>query len=197
MPLRSPRATFLRALIANPRKIGAVAPSSSRLADLMTVSLELDPRQFTLELGPGTGAVTQALLNAGLPAEKLIAIEHSGTFVRQLAARFPGAEFVQGDVFEIRSLLAHRKLAGQIGGAVSGLPLLTLSVADRQRLYEDVFDLMDPGAPLVQFTYRPAPPVPTAGTSFETRCCGRVLRNLPPAWVWCYHRPAIAAAAAC
>lgn len=195
MPLRSPGAAFLRGLIANPRKVGAIAPSSFGLAKLMAASLEIDPHRFTLELGPGTGAITQALLDAGLPAKKLIAIEHSGHFVRQLAARFSGAEFVQGDVFEIKSLMAHRRLAGGIGGTISGLPLLTLPVANRQGLYEDVFDLMEPGAPLVQFTYRPAPPVPTDGTSFETRCAGRVLRNLPPAWVWCYHRPAVAYAA--
>ena len=195
MPLRSPGAAFLRGLIANPRKVGAIAPSSFGLARFMAASLEIDPHRFTLELGPGTGAITQALLDAGLPTEKLIAIEHSGHFVRQLAARFPEAELVQGDVFEIKTLLAHRRLAGGIGGAISGLPLLTLPVADRQRLYEDVFDLMDPGASLVQFTYRPAPPVPTSGTSFFASCRGRVLRNLPPAWVWCYHRPAVAAAA--
>ena len=65
---------FLREWLAHPQRTGAVAPSSPKLAAAMARWLPDDPESFVLELGPGTGAVTQALLNRGLREEKLIAV---------------------------------------------------------------------------------------------------------------------------
>ncbi|MES1180853.1 MAG: hypothetical protein ABUL66_03225, partial [Verrucomicrobiota bacterium] len=63
---------FLREWLANPQRMGSVTPSSRQLAAAMARWLPADPESFVLELGPGTGAVTQALLARGLREEKLV-----------------------------------------------------------------------------------------------------------------------------
>jgi len=68
---------FLREWIVNPQRTGAVAPSSPQLAAAMARWLPRDPESYVLELGPGTGAVTDALLKRGLREDRLVAIEHN------------------------------------------------------------------------------------------------------------------------
>lgn len=181
--------TFMRAWLANPRRVGAVAPSSAELAAQMAAALPIQPDRLTLELGPGTGVVTQGLLDHGFAAESIVALEHSDVFADALEVRFPGLTVLRGDAFDVKNLMAS-KPEWRIGGAVSSLPLLTMPVARRIQLFEDLFDIMAPGAPLVQFSYRRSPPVPDRGTSFVATLSSRVRRNIPPAWIWRYHRPA-------
>src|SRR5215207_2026626 len=80
---------FFRTWATSPRKLGAVSPSSRALARLMVQQAHPDPEGYTLELGPGTGVFTQALLDYGVPAERIIAVEHNADFCRLLAKRFP------------------------------------------------------------------------------------------------------------
>ena len=87
---------FLREWIANPLRTGAVAPSSPKLAAAMAKWLPHDPENFVLELGPGTGAVTEALLKHGLREDRLVAIEHNPTLGRLLRKRFPLARIIIG-----------------------------------------------------------------------------------------------------
>ena len=68
---------FLQEWLANPRRTGSVVPSSRQLAAAMARWLPADPESFVLELGPGTGIITEALLKHGLREEKLVAIEHN------------------------------------------------------------------------------------------------------------------------
>jgi len=84
---------FLQEWLANPQRIGAVAPSSPKLAAAMARWLPADPESYVLELGPGTGAVTQALLDRGLREERLVAIENNPKLARLLRRRFPSANY--------------------------------------------------------------------------------------------------------
>jgi phosphatidylethanolamine/phosphatidyl-N-methylethanolamine N-methyltransferase len=80
---------FLREWLANPQRTGAVAPSSPKLAAAMARWLPSDPESYVLELGPGTGAVTQALIQRGLREDRLVAIENNPKLARLLRKRFP------------------------------------------------------------------------------------------------------------
>ena len=78
---------FLQEWLANPQRTGSVVPSSRQLAAAMARWLPPDPESFVLELGPGTGAVTEALIKRGLREDRLVAIEHNPKLARLLARK--------------------------------------------------------------------------------------------------------------
>jgi phosphatidylethanolamine/phosphatidyl-N-methylethanolamine N-methyltransferase len=177
---------FFRGLFARPRNIGAIAPSSPALARAIAAQINPDVPGPVLELGPGTGVVTEALIARGLAPDRIIAIEYDPDFARLLASRFPGVTIINGDAFSLRQTLAHHE--GPFAGIVSGLPLLNFPPAKRAGLIGEALDLLAPAAPFVQFSYGLHSPVtPPQGAS--VRQAAFVVMNLPPARVWVYERP--------
>ena len=75
---------FLRTLVKDPFSGGAVAPSSRHLANSMVIGMGLGAK--VIELGGGTGSVTQAILNSGVSPQDLIVIEQNEEFVELLKA---------------------------------------------------------------------------------------------------------------
>lgn len=180
-------ARFIKSWFENPLIAGAVAPSGKELAAKMAAAVDpMIPGQI-IELGPGTGPVTAALIARGIAPERLILVEYSKDFAKLLAERFPGVTVVQGDAYDVRALVKP-VLKGAAAGVVSSLPLLTKPEGQRHRLLETCFDLMVPGAPFVQFTYMTPSPIPLNGR-FEASVTRRIWKNLPPARVWTYRRP--------
>lgn len=182
---------FLRNWGANPLKTGAVAPSSQELSRLMAAHVELERPGVIVELGPGTGAVTQALVERGVPEERLVLIEYSPDFCELLRARFPAARVVHGNAYALGEVM-ERLGNPQIASVVSGLPLFTRPLPERQALMSDAMRLMAPGAPFIQFSYALVPAVKDlVGLTWSTSRW--VLGNLPPARVWLYRStPALA-----
>ena len=99
---------FLQEWLANPQRTGSIVPSSRKLAAAMARWLPSDPESFVLELGPGTGAVTQALLKHGLREDRLVAIERNPKLAHLLRERFPRAHIIIGDAWQLDNLL-HRR----------------------------------------------------------------------------------------
>ncbi|MCF3936022.1 methyltransferase domain-containing protein [Acuticoccus sp. M5D2P5] len=177
-------ARFLRNWAGNPLKTGAVAPSGQELSRLMAHYVEAEHPGVIVELGPGTGAVTQALLERGVPAERLVLIEYSPDFCELLRERFPGATVVNGNAYALSDTMAELGNP-PIASVISGLPLFTRPLPERERLLADAMRLMHPGAPFIQFSYALVPPVKRmVGATFSTSRW--VLANLPPARVWLY-----------
>lgn len=174
---------FLRALITNPKSIGAIFPSSPALAE--AIARQIDPAAGpVLEIGPGTGAISQAILARGVAPQNLTLLEYDEEFARHLAARFAGVHVVQGDAFDMDSTLGARPPFGAI---VSCLPLLNFPPAQRLRFMDMLAARLLPGAPLIQFSYGlHAPVVPPDG--FSVACAASVFANLPPAKVWVYRK---------
>src|SRR5215207_8736368 len=92
---------FARELISQPAAVGAVWPSSSQLAKGMAACVPADGKGSIVELGGGTGAVTQALLERGIAPERLLVVERSPAFVQHLRARFPSVKVVEGDATKL------------------------------------------------------------------------------------------------
>lgn len=182
-------ARFLKSWLENPLKTGAVAPSGKALAAKMAASIDPTLPGPIVELGPGTGPVTQALLARGIAAERLFLVEYSADFVKLLRQRFPQVNVVQGDAYALAETLRPH-VREPIAAIVSSLPLLTRPERDRLRLLEAAFNLMLPGSPFVQFTYMNSSPVPLAD-GFESAVSRRIWKNLPPARVWTYRRPTV------
>jgi phosphatidylethanolamine/phosphatidyl-N-methylethanolamine N-methyltransferase len=186
-------AWFLKNWVESPLKTGSVIPSSKELARKMAESIDPWRPGLVVELGPGTGPVTQALLDRGLPPERLVLIEYSNDFVKLLRKRFPGVTVLQGDAYDLQGTLAG-KLNEPLAAIVSGLPLFNKPENERLSLLQTALDLLAPDAPFVQFTYLAVSPVPLIG-GFQAKKSQRVWKNIPPACVWSYTRPASSAPA--
>jgi phosphatidylethanolamine/phosphatidyl-N-methylethanolamine N-methyltransferase len=178
---------FLRSWLERPLTVGAVTPSGKILARTMARYVDPDSDGPVVELGPGTGPVTEALVQAGVAPSRLVLVEFNPTFCRLLRSRYPDATLVQGDAYSMRRLL-ETLLLQPAAAVVSGLPLVTKPIKMRLRLIRDAFDLMLPGAPFVQFTYSVASPLPRRLGGFSVEASERIWMNLPPARVWVYRK---------
>jgi len=181
------QAHFLKTLIDRPRLTGGVAPSGRYLARAMAHPIDPAADGLVVELGPGTGPVTQALVERGVARHRLVLVEYDHGFCRLLAQRFAGARVVQGDAYDLPTTLAA--LSGQaVAAIVSSLPLLNEPPARRIKLIEDAFALMGPQGLMVQFTYGVGSPIPREACAqrFSAHCTAPIWRNLPPARVWTY-----------
>jgi len=178
---------FIRSWLEKPLAMGAVTPSGRILARTMARYVEPAVAGPIIELGPGTGPVTEALVEQGVDPGRLVLVEFNAMFCQLLRARFPAATVIQGDAYALRRMLGH--LTRQPAAAVvSGLPLFTKPLRMRLRLLRDAFALMRPGAPFVQFTYAVVPPIPKALAGVRAEASERIWLNLPPARVWVYRR---------
>ncbi|HXL64540.1 MAG TPA: hypothetical protein VN938_05740, partial [Xanthobacteraceae bacterium] len=122
---------FLRSWIERPLSIGAVTPSGKILARTMASYVDPDSNGPVVELGPGTGPVTEALVRAGVAPSRLVLVEFNPSFCRILKARYPEATLVQGDAYSLRRLM-ETLLIQPAAAVVSGLPLVTKPIRMRR-----------------------------------------------------------------
>ncbi|MGU9979764.1 class I SAM-dependent methyltransferase [Phreatobacter sp. HK31-P] len=180
-------ARFLKNWFKNPLRMGAVAPSGPVLARRMASYVDPAGTGPVIELGPGTGAITAALVTRGVDPRRLVLVEYSVDFCRLLRERFPTATVVHGDAYALSRTLSGR-LSEPADALVSGLPLMTRPEPIRLKLLNDALALMKPGAPFVQFTYSVTSPIPMKSSTFTAEPSERIWRNIPPARVWVYRR---------
>jgi phosphatidylethanolamine/phosphatidyl-N-methylethanolamine N-methyltransferase len=178
---------FLRSWIEKPLHMGAVMPSSRMLARTMAQYVDVDSGAPVVELGPGTGAITNALIEHGVDQRRLVLVEYNPGFCALLRDRYPLARVVQGDAYKLRDSLWD-VLGVPASAVVSGLPLVTKPMLTRLKLIRDAFIALAPGAPFVQFTYSVAPPIPKSLPGVSTEASERIWMNLPPARVWVYRK---------
>jgi phosphatidylethanolamine/phosphatidyl-N-methylethanolamine N-methyltransferase len=174
---------FFRALAFNPRNVGAIAPSGANLASLITS--EITPASGpVLELGPGTGVFTEALLSRGVRESDLTLIEYGSDFMRLLQARFPRARVLWMDASWMAS---HDLFEEPLGAVVSGLPLLNFAPKKVIAILAAAFGSLRAGGAFYQFTYGMQCPISKPvldQLGLQATCMGRVLLNIPPASVY-------------
>ncbi|CAN7148871.1 MULTISPECIES: class I SAM-dependent methyltransferase [Rhizobium] len=187
MTAKSARADFLhffRSWISNPLRVAAIAPSGDSLARIMTSEIAALDGPI-IELGPGTGVFTRALLARGVSEADLTLIEYGPEFINSLQARFPTARVLQMDAAH----LAHADIfeGEPVGAVVSGLPLLSMPPRKIASIMAGAFAYMRPGGAVYQFTYGPRCPVPRPildRLDLKAVRIGGTVRNLPPASVY-------------
>jgi len=178
---------FFRSWIQNPLAIGAVAPSGRLLAKMMAMNLE--PGARVIELGAGTGTVTQAILDSGVRPQDLYIVERNEGFIRLLKRRFPSCPTIQADAMSVAEHL--NGLAGSFDFVISGLPLVLFSAEQKLRLFSQAFAVLRPEGVLRQFTYAGRCPVGRdlrAKLQLEGSLIGIAPFNLPPAFVYRFGR---------
>ena len=179
---------FFRSWASDPLRVASVAPSSLSLARLMTG--EINPSEGpVLELGPGMGAFTRALLQRGVPESDLTLVEYGSDFARILQHRFPRARVLWMDASQLAqyALFPHANVAA----VVSGLPLLSMSPRKVMAILSGAFSYLRPSGSFYQFTYGPRCPVPRPildRLGLKARRVGGTVRNFPPAAVYSFKR---------
>ena len=178
---------FIRTWIGKPLSTGAVMPSSKALARTMARYVDPAASGPVIELGPGTGPVTEAMVERGVDPSRLVLVEFNPDFCRLLRTRYPRATVVQGDAYRLRHLL-ETIVREPAAAVVSGLPLVTKPLRTRLRLITEAFGLLMPEAPFIQFTYAVVSPIPKSLPGMQARATERIWLNLPPAQVWVYRK---------
>ena len=174
---------FARAWFADPRRVGAIAPSGRSLARLITRQLDASSGPV-IEIGPGTGVFTHAILASGIPPEQLVLIERSSSLARSLRDKFPAVRVIEGDASTIAGSIFGTAGAGSV---ISGIPILTMPDADVRTLLGLAFDELRAGGAFYQFTYGMRCPIRRAvldGLDLYAERVGSTVRNLPPATVY-------------
>lgn len=182
------RGLFFRRWLRNPLQMGSIVPSSPALCRRIAAAVERGADEYVLELGAGTGVVSQALLAAGIPPERLIVVEIVPEMAEHLRERLPGVNVVCGDAFDLKGALpAH--LHGRIGTAICGIPLVLLPL-ERQEAFRDAVEAVAPGKGFLLYTYCATSPLPYRKLGLEAKRLAFTPANFPPASVWRYRPPA-------
>lgn len=178
-------ARFIRNWLDKPLGMGAVTPSGRALARMMARYVDPARSGPVIELGPGTGPVTEALIERGVDESRLVLVEFEPEFCDLLRQRYPRARVVRGDAYDLAATM-RKALDAPAAAVVSSLPLLTRPERERLSLLAAAFALMGPRAPFVQFTYGVLSPIPREAGGFGSEVSPPVWLNLPPARVWVY-----------
>jgi phosphatidylethanolamine/phosphatidyl-N-methylethanolamine N-methyltransferase len=177
---------FVKELITKPRHIGTAVPSSRQLARHIANLIKVDKESFVVELGPGTGVITEALLARGIPPHKIILVERSRDMIEHfLEKKFPHVTIIHGDAGNLRSLF-RRHFGDEnipISSIVSCLPLRSLPKESVERITHEVKIVLKPGGSLIQYTYDIRPHRPVAYKGLSRVSTDIVWLNFPPARV--------------
>lgn len=182
---------FVRGWLRDPVGVGLPFPSSGATARRVAraaFDAAIPWGGPVLELGAGTGAVTQALIECrGVTTDRIVAVERDVELCRALERRFPGLQVLQGDALQVGTVLRQAGISS-VCVVVSGLPMRAISAAAAGCCYSAAFDAMPPGGAVIQYTYGFRPPVDPRVTSlaFEATFVAREWRNFPPMGIWRY-----------
>lgn len=184
--------TFFRQWLKNPRAMASLSPSSRRLAHEMIAQLPSQSRRV-VELGAGTGVFTRALIEHGIEPGDLLVVELNNELSKLLKRRFPETHVVNGNACDLAGIVATTGFGepGGIDAVISGLGFLAMPRPMQRRILEEVFAVLAPGSPLIQFTYAPTNPLPRDllnELGLGVRRAGVAWMNVPPAIVYVYTR---------
>lgn len=180
---------FFKGWIDKPKRVGAILPTSSITARRMASVINPQSGLPVLELGPGTGIITKAILERGIAPEKLHAIEFSTDFYQHLIEHYPGVNFINGDAFDLDATLGETLKDQKFDCVVSAIPLLSFPMYRRVQLMEKLMEHLPSGRPVIQITYGPVSPVIAWPDRYHIEHFEFVVRNIPPAQLWIYRKP--------
>lgn len=170
--------TFFICMLKDPRTIGALVPSSARLArELAHLAKNSD---HVLELGAGTGAVTQALSKV-VTAEKLQVVELQKKLAASLIKKYPNLRVLQSAA---HLALDNYRQDGSVA-VVSSLPFRSLPPAIKHLTIQSLLAFLEasPGSQLIQYTYGLSAPF-AVPSGFKWQQVKWIFANFPPACIW-------------
>jgi len=184
-------AVFLCRYFRQPKRIGAIAPSSRFLARRMTEWLEWDTASAVVEYGPGLGSFTKQILAEKPPSSKFFAVELDTDMADRLRIQFPNVKIYNESVTEIERLCKQEEIE-QVDAVVSGLPWAAFGDDLQSAILDSMLKVLKPGGQFVTFAYLQGLMLP-AGQRFKNKLKTHfseversrvVWFNLPPAFVY-------------
>jgi phosphatidylethanolamine/phosphatidyl-N-methylethanolamine N-methyltransferase len=185
---------LLSRFLRNPRRVGALAPSSRALAHAMVADLPSNA-PVVVELGPGTGAFTGAIVDRLGPEARFLAVDIEPAFVKSICQRWPSVECVLASAEHLEALLGERRLDA-IDHVISGLPFASLPLAMTRRILDSLARTLRLGGTFTTFQYAQAYGFKSARL-FRSQMNERmgdpphrhlVWKNFPPAYVLTWTR---------
>jgi phosphatidylethanolamine/phosphatidyl-N-methylethanolamine N-methyltransferase len=186
IPVNADASVFFTLWLQKPLRIAAVNPSGARLADAIARCIDLSRPGPILELGAGTGSLTQGLVRAGCPPERIIALEREPALVAVLRREFPAISVIEGDATQIGGYLADK--VERLASVVSSLPIKWFPVEAQSAVVQPCLDLLGPGGRFLQMTNAFTSPLAVDRLGIAGREVGRVWLNLLPAQIWAYSK---------
>ena len=172
---------FLRQYLSNPRNTGSIYPSSPALGKAMISFLKDKQESVVIELGPGTGAITRALLKSDINLDNFYACELLETFAEHLLERFPGIQVRVGDASKLTHVF--EELVGKVDCIFSSLPLKSLPSDIVEKIIDQEHRILGPNGVVIQFTYDLRKPAAVFKDKFKHLGSKIVVANFPPARV--------------
>lgn len=172
---------FLKEFFHHPAAIGSAVPSSILLAKTIAQQVPSKPAGYVVEIGPGTGVITEMLLKSGISLDKLIVIERSDSFYLHLKKRFPQVNIIHGDAIELEKLLGEK--AHHVSVIVSSLPLRSLPAKIGTQISQQLENVLSPHGLFIQFTYSWLKTHISLPEKFKYTYSKHIWMNLPPARV--------------
>ena len=173
--------SFISSFLKNPKEIGAIVPSSPLLGKAMASFIPEKESVFVVELGPGTGPITKAMLKGPLREQDLLCLEQCAEMVSYLRGRFPAVNVIEGDACKMSELLGSK--SGKVDCVVSSLPLKSIPDHIVDEIIEQIALSLSPDGVVVQFTYDLRPWRSPLLKKFERVKSKMVIGNIPPARV--------------
>jgi phosphatidylethanolamine/phosphatidyl-N-methylethanolamine N-methyltransferase len=182
---------FIRNFLRQPGTIGAIAPSSAGLAQMMVDSVDWDTTKSVIEYGPGTGVFTEKIVGTMRPGTKFFAIEQSPTLAELTRNRVPSATVYEDSVANVVELCTRESIE-QVDAVLCGLPWASFPEALQVQCFDAMLKVLKPGGTFATFAYWQGLLLP-AGLRFRSRLrrtfsevkySPTVFRNLPPAFVY-------------
>jgi phospholipid N-methyltransferase len=175
-------ALFIKEFIKSPRTIGAIYPSSRRLAKRMAKEVVVNENDIVIELGAGTGRVTKALLKHGISPRQLVVIERSPKLADTLRKKFSLVSVIEGNAANLLDLLNEYDQS-HIRYIISSLPFRSLLPTITNAVMQQITQLLGSNIKLVQFTYSLRSKQPNYFADFKLLKSSIVWSNIPPARV--------------
>ena len=178
---------FFKGWRNNMKAVGSIVPTSGITARRMASVVNPHSGLPVLELGPGTGVITKAILQKGVQPQNLVSVEFSTDFFQHLVRTYPGVDFINGDAFNLDKTLGARS-EQTFDSVISAVPLLNFPMHMRVSLIEDLLSRIPVGRPVVQISYGPLSPVVAMPDRYQISHYDFVVRNIPPAQLWVYRK---------
>jgi phospholipid N-methyltransferase len=182
---------FVLAAVRNPQRVGAVYPSSARLAAELASVVPTVGAPVVVELGAGTGAVSSAISARAPCGARHLALELDGGMAAFLSRKHPSIEVLNADACDLSAVLAAREIGG-VAAVVSGLPWSLFNPVMQEHILHQIVEAIGTEGVFTTFAYAHASPLPSARnfrralaqTFDEVEVSRLVWRNMPPAFTY-------------
>jgi phosphatidylethanolamine/phosphatidyl-N-methylethanolamine N-methyltransferase len=184
------RHQFIAAWVRSPKGMGALLPSSRRLAKAMVAEIDFNKTGAIIELGAGTGVMTHALLEAGVSPDRLLVIERDPKLHDLLVSQFPNLTVLCEDAANIHKLLDSHNIK-KVCAILSSIPFLTIPKPVGKAIQEQMAKVIDKDGLVVQFTYGIKSPISKKqleSMGMYAKRTKTIMTNVPPAHVWVYRK---------